>query len=93
MYSLIYYASSEVGPKDVYSDIPSALIAEGTSDREGTIHLKGSINLGMDLPHQYDANYEYFECCAKYGDGHGAKIWLVPSECYDSTSMIVREDK
>ena len=92
-YSLIYCAATEVGLKDVYSDMPGALIVEGTTNREGTLNVEDSIYLGMSLPYPYDANYEYIECCAEYGAGHGAKIWLVPSECYNPTSMIIREDK
>lgn len=96
-YSLIYYAASELGPVNLHSnipgDLPGALIAEGISDLVGNIHLQGSINLGMDLPYLTDANYEYLDCSAEYGLYHGAKIWLVPSDCYNSTSMTVYEDK
>ena len=56
---------------------------------EGNIQLKGSVNLDMDLPYPSDANYDYLECCVEYGADHGAKIWLVPSECYNSANMIV----
>lgn len=96
-YSLIYYAASEIGPINLHSNIPGALpgalIAEGISDPAGGIHLQGSVNLGMDLPYLTDANYDYVECCSEYGTNHGAKIWLVPSDCYNSTNMIIREGK
>ena len=96
-YSLIYYAASELGPVNLHSNIPGdlrgALIAEGISHLVGNIHLQGSINLGMDLPYLTDANYECLDCSAEYGPYHGAKIWLVPSDCYNSTSMTVYEDK
>lgn len=92
-YSLIYYAASDLRPENLNSDIPGALIAQGTSDSEGNIHLKDSVNLGIDLPYPDDANYEYIDCCAEYGADHGARIWLVPSECYNSINMTVREDK
>ena len=55
--------------------------------------LKGSVNLDMDLPYPGDANYDYLDCCAEYGAGHGAKIWLVPSECYDSTNLVIQENQ
>ena len=60
---------------------------------DGNIHLKASVNLNMDLPHPGDANYDYSECCHEYGALHGAKIWLVPSECYDSANMIIEENQ
>jgi hypothetical protein len=40
--------------------------------------LKGSVNLGMDLPSQPDANF-----------GVGAKVWLVPSKDYDPAACKV----
>ena len=67
-YSLIYYADPWPG------DNPGALIASGTSNEFGDIHLGGSVDLGMDLPCWPDANY----CCPG-----GAKIWLVLSDDYD----------
>ncbi|MFC1943779.1 hypothetical protein ACFLWO_04325 [Chloroflexota bacterium] len=92
-YSLIYYAAAEVGHNNLRSDIPGALIAKGKSNLEGNIQLKGSVNLDMDLPHSGDANYDYLDCCGEYGAGHGAKIWLVPSDCYDSTNMVIWGNK
>jgi hypothetical protein len=41
LYSLIYYAASDVGPLSLHSEIPGALLAEGMSDSAGTIYLKG----------------------------------------------------
>jgi hypothetical protein len=67
-YSLIYYADPWPG------DNPGALIASGTSNDEGDIHLGGSMDLGMDLPDSADANYP-----------DGAKIWLVLSSDYAAT--------
>jgi hypothetical protein len=66
-YSLIYYADPWPG------DNPGALIDSGKSDVAGNIHLAGSTELGMDLPHLDDANYP------------GAKIWLVLSGDYSVT--------
>jgi len=68
-YSLIYYADPWPGNN------PGALIAIGTSGVDGNIHLAGSTELGMDLPHIRDTNY-----------ADGAKIWLVPSSDYDDTT-------
>jgi len=67
-YSLIYYADGWPGNN------PGALIASGTSNEEGNIHLAGSPDLGMDLPDSVDANYP-----------DGAKIWLVLSDDYSVT--------
>lgn len=92
-YSLIYYAAAAAGSKNIRSDIPGALIAEGKSDLGGNLQLKGSVNLDMDIPHTGDANYDYLDCCNEYGASHGAKIWLVPSECYDSTDMFIQESQ
>jgi hypothetical protein len=66
-YSLIYYADPWPG------DNPGALIASGTTDIDGNIHLKGSKNLDMDLPNIADENYP-----------NGAKIWLISSRDYDA---------
>ena len=64
-YSLIYYADGWPG------NHPGALIASGTSNSGGDIHLGGSAELGMELPDSADANYS-----------DGAKIWLVLSSDY-----------
>ena len=84
-YSLIYYADPWPG------DNPGALIAIGTANRGGNIHLRGSVDLEMSLPHPDDANYE-----EEGGDPGtpgapptpfpfgGAKIWLVLSDDYNA---------
>ena len=66
-YSLIYYADPWPGNN------PGALIASGSSNEWGDIHLMGSNDLNMDLPDGDDANQE-----------DGAKIWLVLSDDYDA---------
>lgn len=71
-YTLIYYVDPWPGNN------PGALIANGTSDEHGDLHLTGSVELNMDLPDPDDKNYD---------DG-GAKIWLVLSSDYDGTKMI-----
>lgn len=65
-YELIYYPDPWPG------DNPGALIGSGSTDEEGKIHVFGSPDLNMDLPHPNDANYP-----------DGAKIWLVLSGDYD----------
>ena len=70
-YSLIYYAVPWPG------DHPGALIASGTSNEEGDIHLAGSVDFGYNLPHPDDANDD------------GAKIWLVLSDHYDEAACAM----
>ena len=69
-YSLIYYADGWPG------NHPGALIASGTSNADGDIHLKESMELDMDLPDPTDTNYLTY----------GAKVWLVPSSDYNATT-------
>jgi len=72
-YSLIYYADPWAG------DNPGALIATFGADSNGNIpSTSGSVELGMNLPDPADDNALL-----------GAKIWLVPSDDYDGTKMIV----
>jgi len=86
-YSLIYYADPWPG---VNGDA-GVLIASGTSDEEGNIHLEGPVDLDMDLPHPDDANYESpggdpgtpGEAPKPFPFG-GAKIWLVLSDDYNN---------
>jgi len=69
-YSLIYYADPWPGNN------LGALIGTGTSDGSGDIIMSGSTELNMDLPvWPSDQNYP-----------EGAKIWLVPSDDYDTDS-------
>lgn len=57
---------------------PGALIATGASNSKGDLQLSGSVDLGMDLPDPADAN-----------SPTGAKIWLLPSSNYDSSTHAV----
>ncbi|MCK4368488.1 MAG: SipW-dependent-type signal peptide-containing protein [Dehalococcoidales bacterium] len=69
-YSLIYYADPWAGGN------PGALIATFTTDGSGDIaSTSGSIDLGIDLPTSPDDNLLL-----------GAKIWLVPSSHYSTTT-------
>lgn len=72
-YSLIYYADPWPGDGTTHST--GALIASGTTDIDGNLHLKGSVELNTDLPNSDDANID-----------DGAKIWLVLSSDYDATN-------
>jgi len=90
-YSLIYYADTEDRFNDWGGDNPGALIATGTAVG-GALTLSGSVYLGMDLPHPDDANgyfYDYTLPPDLYDNATGAKIWLVPSECYDADNTKV----
>lgn len=69
-YSLIYYGDPWPG------DNPGAIIASGTSNDGGNIHLMGRVELDMSLPYEDDENFP-----------DGAKIWLVLSDDYDGTKM------
>jgi predicted ribosomally synthesized peptide with SipW-like signal peptide len=74
-YSLIYYA--DPWPGDGTDHSTGALIAKFTSDAAGEIaSTSGSIDLGTDLPNSKDKNF-----------GVGAKIWLVPSTDYSTTTV------
>lgn len=57
---------------------PGALIGTGTADGDGILSISSSKDLGMNLPYSDDANYPY-----------GAKIWLVRSGQYNSSSNSV----
>jgi len=93
-YSLIYYADKQDRFEDWGGDNPGALIASFTSDESGNISAEGSKNLAMNLPHandwngSADANYctneDGYELC------RGAKIWLVPSNEYNSGEKKVK---
>lgn len=91
-YSLIYYADPWPG------NHPGALIASGTADADGNLHLAGSPDLNTDLPNPADANYGLTDCGDVNTPGNpplpfpcnGAKIWLVPTTDYNaSTNSMV----
>jgi len=54
-------------------------IGTSASNKKGDIKLKGSVDLGMDLPDSADANYP-----------DGAKIWLVLSSDYDASTNAMK---
>lgn len=94
-YSLIYYADESDRFENWGGANPGKLIATLTADSDGNISAEGSKNLGINLPHSNDwnstadANY----CNNTEGDNYnlcrGAKIWLVPSEYYNSSEKTV----
>jgi len=77
-YTLIYYADPWPG------NHPGAFIASGTTNDEGDIHIMGSVDLKMDLPHPDDANHSPGQDGAPDTGDEGAKIWLVLSSDYDA---------
>jgi hypothetical protein len=91
-YSLIYYADFEDRYTNWGGNNPGALIASGTPNEEGNLHLGGSIELNMDLPSAPDANIDIHDYSGPpdyYVNAHGAKIWLVPSKYYDTNEHKV----
>ena len=91
-YSLIYYADFEDRYNVWGGNNPGALIASGTSNGGGNIHLMGPVELSMDLPCSPDANidiHDYSGPPDNYVNAHGAKIWLVPSSDYDAVAKKV----
>ncbi len=93
-YSLIYYADFEDRLTYWGGNNPGALIATMTTERDGSVCISGSIDLGMDLPHPDDANGDITNCDYSgppdyYEHATGAKIWLVPSELYNATAKEV----
>ena len=84
-YSLIYYANPYPGNN------PGCLIGTGTSSSTGTLTITGTPDLNMSLPTPPDANMIIDHSVAPdfYVHAHGAKVWLVPSSCYDSTNKKI----
>jgi len=91
-YTLIYYADKEDRTVNWGGDNPGAVIASGTSDGTGYLILSGSPDLGMSLPCPPDANisiYSYNGSPDYYTHAHGAKIWLVPTDCLTGGGLPV----
>ena len=78
-YSLIYYANPYPGNN------PGALIGTGTADGSGNVAITGNPNIG-NIPTPPDSNMVTSHAGAPdfYAHPFGAKIWLVPSACYDT---------
>jgi len=90
-YSLIYYADFDPRFTTWGGNNPGALIATGTTNRGGNIHLAGSEELNMNLPSSSDWNIapvpdycDYHNGFDDYDHCSGAKIWLVPSSDYNA---------
>jgi hypothetical protein len=91
-YSLIYYADFEDRFNFWGGNNPGALIGTGTSDGNGNLSMSDCVDLGMALPHPDDANAYYHHYSGDpdyYLHDQGAKIWLVPSDCYDADAKKV----
>jgi signal peptidase len=71
-FCLIYYADPWASRGAGTDGSTGAYIAQGQPDGSGNLSLKGSIDIGTDLPNMKDANYPV-----------GAKIWLVPCSSYE----------
>lgn len=92
-YALIYYADKPDRFVDWGGDNPGALIALFTTESDGSILATTvSTDLSMNLPSIDDANiseYDYSKSIEDGGTGdmyanaHGAKIWLVPADCWE----------
>lgn len=92
-YSLIYYADFDERFNKWGGHNPGAFIAEFTTNADGDIaETTGSINLAMNLPTPPDWNIgpeaDYTQSDG-YEHANGAKIWLVPSDCYDEGACKV----
>lgn len=83
-YSLIYYANPWPGNN------PGKLIDTGIAVG-GSLIMSGSPNLNMNLPTPPDSNMVVPHNVPpdNYAHAYGAKIWLVPSDCYDGTKITV----
>ena len=82
-YSLIYYANPYPG------NFPGKLIGTGTAGTDGALTITGTPNLNMNLPTPPDSNMlvDHSGAPDYYAHAFGAKIWLVPSTCYDGTKI------
>jgi hypothetical protein len=91
-YCLIYYADFAERYTIWGGNNPGALIARGFANKAGNLHLAGSVNLNLDLPDLADANASLFDYSLppdNYKHVHGAKLWLVPADCYDAAAFKV----
>lgn len=97
-YRLIYYADFTPDRFDQWGgNNPGALLGTFTADTSGNIApYTYSLDLGMNLPCLPDANmwsdsliYDYSLAPDYYAHAFGAKIWLVPSDCYDAVENQV----
>jgi len=91
-YSLIYYADKPDRFDNWGGNNPGALIATGATDGQGILVVTGYTDLNMNLPYPPDANideYDYSIAPDNYAHAHGAKLWLVPSDNYDTATKTV----
>lgn len=83
-YSLIYFANPYPG------NYPGALIGTGTAVG-GVLTLSGNLTLSINLPQPPDSNMLVSHAGPpdNYTHAFGAKIWLVPSDCYNATTKQI----
>lgn len=86
-YSLIYYADPWPGNN------PGKLISDNISDGSGGLTISGSVELNMSLPTLPDSNMTVSHAGTPdyYTPAYGAKIWLVPSDCYDAATSRIKD--
>ena len=84
-YSLIYYANPHPGNN------PGKLLGVGVSDGSGSLSIISNIDIGMSLPTVPDSNMVTDHSGAPdfYAHAYGAKIWLVPSDCYNGVDSVI----
>ena len=84
-YSLIYYANPDPG------NHPGKLIGTGISDGSGGLSILGMPDLNMNIPTPPDSNMVVSHAGTPdfYVHPFGAKIWLVPSNCYIEPAITV----
>ena len=81
-YALIYYADYPNRFVEYGGDNPGFVINDDVDISDGGVIL-GSIDVGMNMPHVDDANYDttYTNYCTSpdnYDHCCGAKLWLIP---------------
>jgi len=90
-YAIIYYADKPDRFVNWGGDNPGKLIDTFTTDGNGDYSTLGvvSVDIGMNLPSENDANIDEYDYCAFDGYVHcyGAKIWIVPLSDYTQPAL------
>jgi hypothetical protein len=81
---LIYYANPYPG------NFPGAKLGEGTAVG-GALTISGNLTMYINLPHPPDSNMLVSHAGPpdNYTHAYGAKVWLVPSDCYDEANKKI----
>ena len=89
-YYLIYYGDERNDRFTNYGGgYPGAVITHFSPDGCGEFDKSGATELDMNLPSYPDGNmdvYDYSGAPDYYDPGCGAKLWIVPCDCYDTGS-------